>query len=630
MAAVLVAGAIMTGSMAMTLPAMAVDQPSTQTVQEQTATGTDGQKATATVYDLSQYTDSGFAVYVNAAGTVPTSDDAKTPLYKHWGAVKPGTYTITYRQHGTGPKDAGSVGVARYTGSTVKDGKVSLGEFDTGFGAGNPGIQTPGTVNIKDPSAKDGNAADKITVTLNEGDVLTLPGSVDYTFGSVTFTPDVAPTADASFPDVLKDTTLTIDGAEHKLSDQITLTGKPKTVVVDKLPQGYTVDNAHELVKTQPIDGLDKLTEDQQTLVKKLAISYDGTPISQPGQGVVWITPTDANHDVTKYSVTGVTLDELTNAGLKIGVPSLTDKDGKPTVDPSKATTVTVPIQDAKDAAKKVTFTMHYGTVPDDQKGGWQLDDKAYSTSQVKVEIRDGAKKYVYTKILSWTGTPADNNNGNTGNNNTDNNNGDGGSVDKTEDAYTFDVDFSGTLGVYAAKSGQTPAPLTDDRTEVIKPGSYKITYTMDGKNNEGVNGSFYPSSKVSSLDGKIVGEGTVQDADVRDANAKTLKGATEVTLDFHEGAYAFFTTSADSGHLHFQLLKSFDDQPVTNGGKQDAKDEGDKTVTPVKDQTGTPAPQQAKGGKLAQTGVAGGIMLALAATSLAVGVAGRVMNRNN
>lgn len=446
-----------------------------------------------------------------------------------------------------------------------------------------------------------------------EGSFLTILGGDNY--GSVVLTPESTAPApnpeqpdnnDNKVPESLKDVTVTVDGTEHKIGDDFTLTAKPTSVTVDKLPDGYTVDNSTRLVKDQPIAGLSDLTQEQQDLVKKLAITSDGAAVSQPGQGVAYLG-TDAKKDA-KFSYTGATADELKAVGLTAGEPTLVDKDGKTVTDAKDAVAVNITFTaaadaNAKAAAKSVTLSARFEKTPDDQLGAWLLNDKAYTDTAVTVLIKDKDGKTAYTRTLSWAAVTPDPNK--PGDNNKPGENPD----QQTKDAYSFDVNFDGTLAVYASASGTAPAPFVDDRSEIIKPGVYKVTYTMDGQTNEGVNGTFYPTSHVSSVDGKISGQGQIVDADVRDPAAKYLNGPTEVTLEFHESAYAFFVTSKGSGHLHFQLVKELSDgAAVTPNG----------TVA-------TPDANAAKD-KLPQTGVNGGMLLVAAALAVAAGTAAKVM----
>lgn len=128
--------------------------------------------------DLSQVKGSGYGIYVNAAGSAPQKDDNKTPLYTVWGSLKPGDWTVTYQQpqaDNASPSVTFTHNVnAKYDAAT---GVIALGD---------PADKS--VLSVKDPSSTAGDP-DKLDLHVDEGDVLLLPGSDDYTHGIVTFTP---------------------------------------------------------------------------------------------------------------------------------------------------------------------------------------------------------------------------------------------------------------------------------------------------------------------------------------------------------------------------------------------------------------------------------------------------------
>lgn len=116
-------------------------------------------------------------VYATKDGTKPTKN--KDGDITQWDTITPGDWTLTYKA----PKAdnaATSIGpLGHYTGSTLKDGVLTYSTAAT----------DPTPLTVADPDSGDKTGATSVDVTLKDGDVIVLPASTGYTFGTLTLTP---------------------------------------------------------------------------------------------------------------------------------------------------------------------------------------------------------------------------------------------------------------------------------------------------------------------------------------------------------------------------------------------------------------------------------------------------------
>ncbi|TPF93233.1 hypothetical protein BW14_06035 [Bifidobacterium sp. UTBIF-68] len=131
--------------------------------------------------DLSNETKTGTGVYVSDKGDVtPKADDAKEPLYGSWKALKAGKYTLTYKAP-SGDNASKDVTISHRENASY-DAKTGLTDL------GDP-VKGLSTLALADPSDTTTHEPKTLTLTLEAGDVLLLPKSGEYTFGTLTISP---------------------------------------------------------------------------------------------------------------------------------------------------------------------------------------------------------------------------------------------------------------------------------------------------------------------------------------------------------------------------------------------------------------------------------------------------------